>query len=438
MTTKTQESSSGSGGAISLLEKYATLNRGIDEARQEMAAIQDQIEECQSAIETKREERQAMEKELEMNESSSSSSSITRKDKSGSTMVDDNNDDDDRSSLERMQAALRNKTRAQQRLDFRKRYQRQQLEEEFLENARSFRNRCKRLRMQANEFDETVAAHAFLEANGIHAPQQEGDNEEKEEERDVTSVTEADNSLEDEWRFEAMSEARHVDSEEDSEMSEANHSYRKAFEALQDTNKQLQSIQQRHQAAVKAQQMRLKRQKQLQVQLERIRADSKSLETELTDLQEQTKETKSMTESFRKRAMAKRKSQPSTTTTTTTPNTTRAATNNPYANRATNTRRRNQNNNNDMARACAPHFRDTPQTARERQHPHLTGRRRRDRQFDSSLGIIGGADLLDFNNDPVESPALEPMDLSMALDDDDDDDDDDDMDVLNSCPAFGS
>ena len=445
-------------GAISLLEKYTAINRGIDEARRETAEIQHQTDQARTAIEQKQQEGQRMTQQLQRT--------------AENLPVPPN----DRTALERVQAALRAKTRAEQRLSFWKR-RRQDEARNFLEMARAFRNKTKRLRWQHQQQQRhssrpsdghdvsAIVSYCFLETHGCQLwnkntnsgrrgvavgsnrtnddtshdeNDQDDDNEEQEQEdwtaealcrpnrnnnnnnkrkqghnRPNGTATDSNDDHDTNNDDQAATAAADDDDDDDPELSEVQASFRKAHSAYGAAKKELNAVKRVLNKAKKESDGRQNRQGQLQKQLDRVRNDCRALEDQLASIEEETKEATAMAESYKNRTEScPSPSAPAAATTRTTTSTTANHNNNnnrnnsnqnPYARTKNNTAgRRNMGQGSKANKKAATKKRKSQprpylmehRTALQRQHPHLTGRIRRQKQFDSGLAVIGGAEVL--------------------------------------------
>eukprot|EP00546_Thalassionema_frauenfeldii_P014293 CAMPEP_0178914690 /NCGR_PEP_ID=MMETSP0786-20121207/11577_1 /TAXON_ID=186022 /ORGANISM="Thalassionema frauenfeldii, Strain CCMP 1798" /LENGTH=277 /DNA_ID=CAMNT_0020587649 /DNA_START=111 /DNA_END=944 /DNA_ORIENTATION=+ len=243
---------------------------------------------------------------------------------------------------------------------------------DFWEESRNFRSTIKRLKLTSTECGlDTAISHAFLEAHGIDVEAEHVN----EETHDAASLpTEL---LEEKWHEEAMTEL--PASEEATRNLDYNHpmhqallSYRRAFKEREEAEHDFNDARIMHKDASDRSLKRRLKQEKLRAQLKNIELANRDLEQEIKDLTEQTLETQALTESYQKRANEK---QPEMSMSTS--NGRSLLPTNPYSKTRTSLTRQNY------------------KTAIERQHPHLAGRIRMDRQFGvASIGISGGDEAL--------------------------------------------
>lgn len=344
---------SSSAAAMNIMDKYQTLTRGIEEARRESNLLQEEKENLLRHVENLCDEREIMTSHLA--QARTEAADLQRR------IGDISNDDDDDSKNSSDITVARNLQ--QQQVDFLKEHIAQQ-RRDFCETSRTFRSTVKRLKLTSTECGlEMAVSHAFLQVHGVPV-------DEEREDLVVVETQEYDAStrdaLEQEWHNDALSD-------------ETMTPYRRAFEARQDAEHAYNDVVVARSEAMDRANKRHDKHVTLQGQLERIRGTVSDLEQELSQLQEDTSEIDAMTASYRQRAQQQQQQQRSTvqhqvqqprTSAPAAAASTRAP-HNPYA-RRTDTR-----------------------TVLERQHPHLAGRVRLDRQFGaSSVGIIGGAEVV--------------------------------------------
>lgn len=345
--------------AMAIMEKYASLKKGIDEARNETLRLQEEKENLLSQIEKLHADRSNMEKEEQVaqNEAVVLQEKIKLILKASSQYSSLSSDALIRRNCEERRVNFMNSYMTQQRRD-------------FWEESRNFRSTIKRLKLTSTECGlDTAISHAFLEAHGIDVEAEHVN----EETRDAASLpTEL---LEEKWHEEAMAElpaseeeTRNLDYNDP--MYQALLSYRRAFKEREEAEHDFNDARIMHKEASDRSLKRRQKQEKLRAQLKSIESANRDLEQEIKDVKEQTLETQALTESYRKRANEK---QPEISTS----NGRSLLPTNPYSKTQTSLTRQNY------------------KTAVERQHPHLAGRIRMDRQFGvASIGISGGDEAL--------------------------------------------
>ena len=139
--------------AMSLFERFSNINRGIDEAREEMKQMRRKTEEIQESIEKTRQEKATMEAD-------------------STTAYEEANEfyqrvDDACAELSKLQSeksrALMEKQKAQRELDVVKAFV-DEHRSEFLNQSREFRASCKRVRLRASDLGlEYITSRAFAQ-----------------------------------------------------------------------------------------------------------------------------------------------------------------------------------------------------------------------------------------------------------------------------------
>lgn len=407
--------------SMSIMDKYQSLNRGIDEARRETSTLQDDTENYQMQLEALRDACRTMEQEeivAAQRESVELQQEITALQQQQQQSGAGRQSETAHNTNRKLDYAFQKR-----RVDFLQEYIAQQ-RRDFCEESRDFRLTMKRLKLSAtassetsSSFLDTAVSHTFLEVNGVDViagDDDEDDGDAKEDELPTLSVE----ALEDEWHQEAMAastvatsvEGNHGVSSAGAAVAAAL-SYKHAFIARRTAEQDYNNAMMAQTAASERSDKRKNKLDTLQGQLDRIRTTIGSLTHELTETHEQTTELQAMAEMYQQRAMQQQQQNQQqerieqqarggvnnrVATTTSRQQSSQSvnnsgnrrgngrstSTNNPYAN--TNSSKNNR-------------------TAVERQHPHLAGRIRMDRQFGgASMGgmhVIGGAEIAGGNND---------------------------------------
>jgi predicted nucleic acid-binding Zn-ribbon protein len=426
---------------MSIMEKYQSLNRGIDDARRDTAALQDETEDYQAQLEALQDACRTMEQDelVVAQEESVALQSRIQDIRTARTDAAPGSSDAATTTTTVGDASTTTSTPCdyayqKRRVDFLKDYIAQQ-RHDFCEESRDFRLNMKRIKLSessSSAFLDTSVSRAFLQSNGVHvANDDDGDDGDDDDvlENDTDEPSLSLEVLEDEWHEEAMASSSpsaiatttiiHNTNDSDDNVdttAETASTYKAVFLARRTTEHDYNTCMA---ARVQAEERATKRQQKLatlQSNLDRARAAISSLTHELTETHDHTTELQAMAESFQQRATQQQKqaalgattaagtsggsknrniggsSNPGRQSTATSQpaafiTTRRSHTTNPYANK----------NNGSSNR-----------TAVQRQHPHLAGRIRMDRQFGgasmSGLDVIGGAEVLvGVNSDDDES-----------------------------------
>lgn len=236
---------------MALLEKYTALNRGMEEARREVAATKSKMESVRQEIERLRVERRNMEAQTQ----------DAREDAVGL-----HGDVEEAlaklGELEGAHArALLHKMEAQRKLDFTKQYVKDQ-RQQFLETSRDFRTCCKRMRLSTSSAavgEDIVFSKAFLERHGACY---NGEDEES--------------------------------NEKDAELDPAMAEHRRRKSARDEAERVLQAIQVKEKDSSERSASRSERKSHLIAQLDRVRKDNADLEQQLKSLDQQTREAREM------------------------------------------------------------------------------------------------------------------------------------------------
>jgi hypothetical protein len=336
-------------GAMAILDKYATLNRHLDEARQETLEIQDRVDNATVWLEDTHQER----------------AKIT--DDRGEAQHDTRQL---QKELDQISRQHRQHIAALPHVDPRGTVSLRLIQEhrqEFLAQSRQFRRTVQRLRLTATELGLDMAApHAWLELHGVHVQEDASGPAEE-----LVSI----DLLEEEWHQEAMEEDtngrphRHggflltddhgtSGDKQDLETERALDAYHHAWTKHAATTTMLENTRVASDKSQQRSRERLGRQDQLRAQLDRIQRDTSTLEEQLAELETDTQMALGMAKSFRQRAEQRAASRPQ----------------NPYAGRTP---------------PSAPRTYPVATVSDDRQHPHFEGHHRRyvDRQFNTSVTL---------------------------------------------------
>ena len=379
------------------MEKYSRLNSGIDETRQKLSSIEEEKDLLNAKIEIMRQERSRMEASVEASnvESADFQERIKNVAQEGSLQ---------------QQAPV---------VNFWKEFVMQQ-RQDFLERSRQFRRDIKRLKMSNPE----CGLAALMEVN----------NSSSSDTNPIVLDERTTEELQAEWHLLALETDEKLESEQ--HLIQARQAYKRAFLAKDRAQLYLSKAEEELDVVQQQSDKRNYRRQQLQAQLDRVCKDVRALEVEIAEIEEQTQETQALTESYRQRCLTRnRQVQQAATNRSSAARASRAsgtsgpavvsatssrrAVGNPYANknnRSTSSSKRNKSRPKTVTPPPAP------RTTLERQHPHLAGRIRMDRQFGgaaAAFGIIGGAE--------VEEERPRPLTLPNALEFDDDSSDDDEI-----------
>eukprot|EP00547_Thalassionema_nitzschioides_P003555 CAMPEP_0194206850 /NCGR_PEP_ID=MMETSP0156-20130528/5770_1 /TAXON_ID=33649 /ORGANISM="Thalassionema nitzschioides, Strain L26-B" /LENGTH=371 /DNA_ID=CAMNT_0038933479 /DNA_START=112 /DNA_END=1227 /DNA_ORIENTATION=- len=361
---------------MAIMEKYSSLQKGIDESRNEILKLQEEKENLLSQVEQLHADRSKMEKEEQV----ARDEAAMLQERTKSILKDGCH------SFSSSSDTLMKRNQEQRRVNFIKSYT-TQYRRDFWEESRNFRSAIKRLKLTTSEcgLDKAIS-HSFLEANGISV-----ESELVNSENQHVAALPAE-LLEENWHKEAMREIPASEEEEfdySDPMNQALLAYRREFYEREKAEISLNEAMILHRETNGRSLKRRQKKDKLRAQLQSVQQATKELEQELKDIEEQTLETQALTESYRKRATAQT---PLLSTSDGRPHVPK----NPYS--------KSQN------------FHSTSQnhrTAIERQHPHLAGRIRMDRQFGvASIGIFCGDDIL---------PTGNTIDTECASSSDDDD-----------------
>ena len=406
-----------------IMDKYQSLNRGIETARRETSQFQEskdclreQVEQLQDDrirmeqdVETARQESTRLQSEIQetMLQSSSNTSGATAADCGGTDYQD-----------------YGDPTR---RVEFSKTYAEQQ-RRNFCEESREFRATVKRLKLTSTEcgLDDSVA-HAFLQVHGrINAAILDYDDENKENVPPAAAATTAApvsmEVLEDEWHKEAMSAtAATAQNDDDTVYNQAPLllllSYQRAYSARQTAEHAFNDVMiLRGNAAERATKRSLKMES-LHTQLVRIRKTIGDLDGDLAETQEQTRELEAIAESYQQRVVQRVPA---------VQHHQQAQHQQNQQNQQHQQHQQHQHQHQHQHQQQAPgqqHQQQTPGQQQRRsifppnpyaprqspaavQHPHLAGRIRMDRQFGASVGIAIGGDRMDNNDDDSDDDEI--------------------------------
>jgi chromosome segregation ATPase len=261
---------------MSLLEKYSSIHRGIDQARDETASMRLKIEETQQQIERLKEERASMKDQTKIH----GTERKTLESQTEQALVE-------LMELEQTHSiVLAEHGQAKSKLDNVKRLA-QEHRQAFLEDTRAFRSSCKRLCVRAGLLGLT---HAPLGAYRIVQQTRGKDAHLLQEDDDESSSSTNLNT--------GCGRGQDYDKKNDEEMTQAllcyqnyQKSHRLAEQARDDTAAKKNGI-------VEKAENRKNRKAQLQAQLERIQKDVGQLESQIAMVGEQTAEAKDMGNNF--------------------------------------------------------------------------------------------------------------------------------------------
>ena len=370
---------------MAILDKYATLNRHLDEARQETLDIQYRIDNAKQEMEDILQERDQMNndrketkhdtQQLQKQLDQLSQQQQYRRQHIGIlSNVEGNDNDVDVGPRDASGDAVDTGGSGTVSLRWI-----QEHRQEFLDQSRQFRRTIQQLRLTASELGLDMAAtHSWLDLHGVHdvVPLEDAVSSESPAADELDPVS--TEILEEEWHREAMeveTNKRHSHGgflikdgrttstdKQDLETEQALDAYHGAWTKhtamttiLEHTRVATDKSQQRSRE-------RVNRQDQLRAQLDRIQRDTRTLEEQLVELETDTQMAQGMAKSFRHRAEQRAASRPQ----------------NPYAGRRTPPP--------SVPPRTHPIFANVTD---DRQHPHFEGHHRRyiDRQFNTSVTL---------------------------------------------------
>jgi len=364
---------SSSDAAMSIMEKYQSLMSGIEEARRETTQLQEEKENFTNEIEKLYADRSHMEAE----EQNAREESAALQEKIKKVLEEKN--------FSSSSDLLTERNYQRRRVEFLKNYMAEQ-RRNFWEESRQFRSAIKRLKLASTEVGlDTTISHAFLIANDVLVEHNDDNNKSVADENnyeDHESLTVEE--LEERWHKEAMEVVLSPSPKEEDlyhcnlEIHQARLRYQRAFRAREKSEHGFNEAMVIHEKARNCSMKRQEKKDKLQAQLNRIRQDIQELEKERGEIKEQTLETKAITESYRKGATDKKNLILSRSLKQVPKSGSEPRKRNPYA----------------IFQPCSKQVKRDHRTAVKRQHPHLAGRIRMDRQFGvASIGIIGGDDV---------------------------------------------
>ena len=333
--------------AMAILEKYAALNRFMDEARQETLDIHDRMDDTKTQIEDLIHlVRDNM--NHEMQQAQLDKQRLCQECQVARANHKSLKDDPPKSSLyDTLPRMIR-----EHRL-------------EFIDQSKQFRRTLQRLRLTASDLGlDMAASQSWLEINGLSVEEEVYGNEQAEDDQDDVATE----LLEAEWHQEAVGRlvedskshgTHNKNDDDDVEMEQALEAYQHSWIKRATTAITFQTMDLEHEKAQERRRGRHTRQDQLRVQLERICRDTATLEERLLELQHDTRMVKGMEVGFRQRIEQDGARRPK----------------NPYS----------------STHAPAPTTTIRPDPiSDDRQHPHLVQRHRRyaDRQFQTSVGVV--------------------------------------------------
>lgn len=409
---------------MNLMEKYQSLNRGIDDARRATSNLVESKETLLLQVEQLIKDREIM---LQQIAQASRESTLLQEDIQQQLMVTTTGIAVSTTTAANSASAdARNYHQHQRRrVDFLRDYAQEQ-RRNFAESSRTFRTTVKRLKLVSMECgleeDTAILSQAFLNVNGaghhhdVELPEKDDDSNNDSNPSTASTSASTTEILEGEWHQQAMAviHTSRDDREQDDHSVVATGtaallSYQRAFMARHTAEDEYNERQVTWGDAQERAAQRAQKQETMQTKLTRLSTTIHTLQNDVADAQEQTRELQALTEAYRQRVQRmppnhatehqhharqqstthqhvhdqQQQQQPQPQNGRPRLSTTIPA--NPYhaaRSSATGGDRRRYDNRTEQ---------------QQQQHPHLTGRMRMDRQFGGvSIGIaISGGDDID-------------------------------------------
>jgi chromosome segregation ATPase len=244
---------------MSLLEKYSNIHRGIDQAREETDKMRLQIEQTNKGIEGLVQERESMQTETEASQQDQKKLEVET-DKTLTSLVQLEQEHAVATS-KKQQAKTKMQTAQQIVQDHRR---------TFLEESRNFRSSCKRLCVRAGLLG---LKHAPLQAYIV--------------------VKRLDHPI-----LQEVEDQRDDHEDDTAEMNEAKERLESSRESQRQTKQERDKFESRKRILQEKADTRQSRKLQLQSQLDRIQKDIGDMETQVSNLNEQTTEAREMASSY--------------------------------------------------------------------------------------------------------------------------------------------